>query len=136
MKLSINTLAIVTVLAVTAILMLFPDVAFAQDAKNSGIKGLTANWKEQGKALADFAVYGGYFVAVILVLLAAYMLKQHSEDERQGYLKKAGWSFISAAILATGVTALGMVVGTFYGSDASTTKISIAIPASGQERSA
>jgi hypothetical protein len=107
---------------VAVAMFLMPEVALATpgtgSGTNTGILGLNANWKAQAKAMGDVAVYIAFFVATILVVIAGFKLKQHSDDERAGHLKSFGWYLLSGIILATVGAVLGLAIGTFYGTDA------------------
>jgi hypothetical protein len=109
---------------VAVAMFLMPEVALAQttpgtgSGTNTGILGLSGNWKAQAKAMGDVAVYIAFFVATFLVVIAGFKLKQHSDDERAGHLKSFGWYLLSGIILATAGAVLGLAIGTFYGTDA------------------
>jgi hypothetical protein len=109
---------------VAVAMFLMPEVALAQttpgtgSGTNTGVLGLSSNWKAQAKAMGDVAVYIAFFVATFLVVIAGFKLKQHSDDERAGHLKSFGWYLLSGIILATAGAVLGLAIGTFYGTDA------------------
>jgi hypothetical protein len=110
--------------SVAAAMFLMPEVASAQttpgsgSGTNTGLLGLSTNLKAQAKGAGDLAVYIAFFVATILVVVAGFKLKQHSDDERAGHLKSFGWYLLSGIVLATAGAVLGLAIGTFYGTDA------------------
>lgn len=106
---------------VAVVMFLMPEVALAQTTPggtNTGVLGLTTNLKAQAKGAGDLAVYIAFFIATILVVIAGFKLKQHSDDERAGHLKSFGWYLLSGTVLATAGAVLGLAIGTFYGTDA------------------
>jgi hypothetical protein len=108
---------------VAVAMFLMPEVALAQTSPgagsgtNTGLLGLSKNLKAQAKGAGDLAVYIAFFIATILVVIAGFKLKQHSDDERAGHLKSFGWYLLSGIVLATAGAVLGVAIGTFYGTD-------------------
>lgn len=96
---------------------------FAGASSAAGLADLADNIREQFGSFLELAVAFSYIAGFIILVVAIFKFKQHSDDPRQTPMKTPAMLMIVAALLLGAPTLLGATAGSIFGGSSDTTSI-------------